>query len=58
MYVRNNASKMVIQYNSHKETDMSGPSLPTEQAGVLFVIEYWVTGKEVNKYYFLFQKTF
>ena len=28
MYVRYDASKMVIQYNSRQETEMSGTSLP------------------------------
>ncbi len=28
MYVRNDSSKMVIQYNSYKEAEMSSTSLP------------------------------
>jgi hypothetical protein len=46
MDVGNDVSKMVIHYNSRKETEMSGTSLPTGQGCDLFVVEYWVTGKE------------
>ncbi len=33
MYVRNDAFKMVIQYNIHQETEMSGTSLPDYRWG-------------------------
>jgi hypothetical protein len=53
MYVRSDASKTLIEYNSRQETEISGTSdfrlrtsLPTGQAGDLFEVEYWVTGKE------------
>ena len=64
MYVRNDARKMEIQFNSRLETEMSvtsdfrlRTSLPTGQAGDQFEVEYWVTGKEagnhINQYRFL-----
>ena len=50
MYVRNDAGKMVIQYNSRQKTEMSGTSdfrLPTSNK---FEVEYWVTGKEADNH--------
>ena len=53
---------MEIQYNYRHETEMSGTSLPagrglrtslpTEQAGDLIEVEYWVTGKETDNHSF------
>ena len=57
MYVRNEANKMEIQYNSLQETEMSGTSdfrlrtsLPTGQAGNLFELKYWVNCKEAGNH--------
>ncbi|WP_194777182.1 hypothetical protein [Pararhodonellum marinum] len=61
MYVRNDARKKVIQYNSRQQTEMSGTSLSDDRracpttAGDFrlrtsdpFEEEYWVTGKEAD----------
>jgi hypothetical protein len=47
------------QYNSRFDTEMYGSSdfrhrtsLPTGQAGDLFVVEYWVTDKESDNHIF------
>ncbi len=47
MYVRNDASKIVIQYNSWQDNGMPGTSVFRLRSSVLYLIEYWVTGKEV-----------
>ena len=46
MYVRNDASKMVIQFKSRQETKISGTSIFRLRSSVLFEEENWVTGKE------------
>ena len=55
MNVRYDARKMGIEYDPRQETEISGTSdfrlrtsLPTGQAGNLFEVEYWVTGKEAD----------
>ena len=48
MYVRNDASKMVIQYNSRQETEMSDTSDFRHRTSDLFEVEYWVTCKEAD----------
>ncbi|SMD46274.1 hypothetical protein SAMN00777080_4955 [Aquiflexum balticum DSM 16537] len=50
MYVRIDASKMVIQYNSHQETEMTGTSVFRLRSSVTYFEEYWVTGKEADKH--------
>jgi len=60
MYVRNDARKMEIQYNSHLETEMFVTSdfrlRPDSYRDDLIEVEYWVTGKKadnhINKYCF------
>jgi hypothetical protein len=49
---------MVNQYNSWEGTEMSRisdiglqTSLPTGQAGNLFVAKYWVTDQEANNHF-------
>lgn len=51
MYVRNDASKMVFQYNSRIETEMPVTSDFGHRTSDLFVLEYWVTGKLVDNHY-------
>ncbi len=40
MIVRNDASKMVFQYNSHQETEMFCTSVIGLPSSVLIVVEY------------------
>lgn len=49
-YVANDARKMVIQYNSHQETEMSILSLPARQVSDLIEIENRVTFKEADNH--------
>jgi hypothetical protein len=50
MYVRNDASKMEIQYNSRQETEMFGTSDFRLLTSNLFEVEYWATGKEADNH--------
>lgn len=50
---------MIIQNNSRQGTEMSSASdfrlrtsMPNGQAGNLFEVEYWVTGKEADTHLF------
>jgi hypothetical protein len=56
MYLRNDASKMEIQYNSRLEIEMSVTSNFRLRTSDQFEVEYWVTGKEaVNQINLYFQ---
>ena len=46
MIGRNVANKMVIQYNSRQDMDMSGTSNFGLRTSDMFVIEYWFTTKK------------
>ncbi len=46
MNVRNDASKMVILYNTRQETERCSSSDFRLRSYVLFVVKNWVTGKE------------
>lgn len=48
MYLRKEAGKKIIQYNSRKETEMSSTSDTQLRTSDLFVIEYCLTGKEAD----------
>jgi len=54
MYIRNDASKMEIQYNSRQETEMPGTSDfklgPDSYLDNLFEEEYLVTGNEADNH--------
>jgi hypothetical protein len=48
IHVGNDPSKMVVHYNSRKETEMSSTSDFRLRTSDMFVVEYWVTGKEAD----------
>jgi len=50
MYIRSDASKILIEHNSRQETEMSGTSDFRLRTSDVFEVEYWVTGKEADNH--------